>query len=59
MPPAALAAVLDSLPEPMTLGPVELSDGLVVTGFFCQAAATAGAREITALGGWRRYLEES
>ena len=59
VPPAALAVVLASLPEPMTLGPVELADGGVVTGFFCQAAATAGAREITALGSWRRFLEES
>jgi allophanate hydrolase len=59
VPPASLASLLASLPEPMTLGPVELVDGRVVTGFFCQASATAGAREITALGGWRRFLEES
>jgi allophanate hydrolase len=35
---------------------VELADGRHVHGFLCEAHALAGAREITALGGWRAYL---
>ena len=33
-----------------------LADGSAVTGFLCESYATAGARDITALGGWRAYL---
>jgi allophanate hydrolase len=40
----------------MLLGAVELADGTSVTGFFCHAAATAGAPDITRFGGWRAYL---
>ena len=28
-----------------------------VLGFLCESYATAGARDITALGGWRAYLK--
>ena len=36
---------------------VELEDGEQVKGFLCEAYATEGARDITELGGWRRYLD--
>ena len=58
LPPAGLAALLASLPAPMTLGRVELSDGPAV-GFLCEPVALAGADEITELGGWRAYLARS
>lgn len=41
---------------PLRLGPVELADGSEVTGFLCDPGAVAGAPEITAYGGWLRYL---
>jgi allophanate hydrolase len=41
----------------LTIGKVELEDGSRVCGFICEAYAVEGARDITSLGGWRRYLE--
>ena len=40
----------------MALGEVELDDGRTVVGFLCEPIALAGARDITATGGWRAYL---
>ena len=36
---------------------VALEDGSTVQGFLCESYATAGARDITAFGGWRAYLK--
>jgi hypothetical protein len=33
-----------------------LADGRSVQGFLCEAYATRGAEDITALGGWRAWL---
>ncbi|CAG7656825.1 allophanate hydrolase [Actinacidiphila bryophytorum] len=57
--PAALGALLAALPRPMALGRVALRDGEEVTGFLCEPAAVAGARDITEFGGWRGYLGRS
>lgn len=54
--PAALGAFLDKVVEPLCIGTVELEDGEKVKGFLCEAWAAEGARDITALGGWRAYL---
>jgi allophanate hydrolase len=51
--PVELAGFLSSLPAPMTLGAVTLSDGRTVTGFSCQPSAVESAEEITECGGWR------
>jgi allophanate hydrolase len=56
MPSEAVGALLASIPAPLGLGPVRLSDGTTPTGFLCEAAATAGARDVTAFGGWRAFL---
>jgi allophanate hydrolase len=56
LPPAGLASFLAVLPRPMTLGPVTLADGSVITGFGCEPGAIDGAPDITAFGGWRAYL---
>lgn len=49
---AGLGAFLASLPAPMMLGKVELTDGTWVTGFGCSPDALAGAEDITAFGSW-------
>ena len=46
------------IPAPLGIGKVELSEGGWCPGFICEASATENAREITQLGGWRRYLKE-
>jgi allophanate hydrolase len=55
--PAALGTFLAAIPQPMALGEVELEDGDTVVGFLCEPLALEGARDITATGGWRAYLE--
>ncbi|HWH31913.1 MAG TPA: allophanate hydrolase, partial [Egibacteraceae bacterium] len=42
--------------SPLYIGPVELADGRVVSGFRCGTEATAGSTDITRFGGWRAYL---
>ena len=44
------------IPAPLGIGKVDLEDGQQVSGFLCEAHAVEGARDITALGGWREYL---
>jgi allophanate hydrolase len=51
----ALGRLLVGIPAPLGIGTVTLADGRQVKGFLCEAAATAGARDITAFGGWRAY----
>jgi allophanate hydrolase len=45
-----------ALPAPMGIGKVTLADGSVHPGFLCEAHALDGAKDITAFGGWRKYL---
>ena len=48
---------LRKIPAPLGLGTVTLADGSGVPGFLCESHATAGAEDITSLGGWRAYLK--
>ena len=56
LPPAGLGSLLATVPPPLAIGSVELSDGSWVQGFVCEPYALTGAREITDHGGWRAYL---
>ncbi|UYN93870.1 MAG: allophanate hydrolase [Enhydrobacter sp.] len=57
LPAARVGAFVRRIPAPLGLGTVALSDGTSVLGFLCEGYAIEGARDITALGGWRAYLE--
>jgi allophanate hydrolase len=57
MPLAEIGSFLALIPPPLGLGSVALADGRNVHGFVCEAHALAGARDITAFGGWRAFLE--
>ncbi len=57
IPAPALGVLLSSLPAPMTLGPVRLDDGTVVTGFLCHLTPTQRPVDITNFGGWSAYLQ--
>ncbi|MEM8956722.1 MAG: allophanate hydrolase [Pseudomonadota bacterium] len=57
MPTGRLGDFLAVIPAPLGLGTVRLSDGRAVTGFLVESAGAAGAEDITALGGWRAYLD--
>ncbi|MFF5362327.1 allophanate hydrolase [Streptomyces scabiei] len=56
LPAEGLGRLLATLPRPMALGTVELSDGTRVPGFLCEPAALRDAEDITEYGGWRGYL---
>jgi allophanate hydrolase len=53
---AAFGTFVDGVPSPLAIGRVELADGTEVAGFLCEPFATAGAEDITELGGWRAHL---
>jgi allophanate hydrolase len=57
LPLAAVGGFLALIPPPLALGSIELADGSQVHGFLCEAHALQGAHDITALGGWRAYLQ--
>jgi allophanate hydrolase len=57
LPAHAVGALLAAIPAPLGLGSIALADGTTVKGFLCEAAATGDARDITAFGSWRRYLD--
>jgi allophanate hydrolase len=56
VPLAQVGSFLAGIPAPLGLGKVELADGSWVTGFICEGQGVEGARDITALGGWRAWL---
>jgi allophanate hydrolase len=51
----AFGRLVAGVPPPLVIGTVVLADGRTVKGFLCEADAVAGARDITAYGGWRAY----
>lgn len=56
LPVAEVGHFLRRIPAPLGLGTVALADGSDVLGFLCESHATAGAEDITELGGWRAYM---
>ncbi|MFD9006123.1 allophanate hydrolase [Streptomyces sp. NPDC059582] len=58
LPAEGLGRLLTTLPRPMALGSVELTDGTRVPGFLCEPSALAQCEDITSYGGWRAYLRD-
>ena len=56
--PAAFGRFVAAVPLPLSIGTLRLADGREAKGFLVEAAATAGARDITRFGGWRAYVRE-
>lgn len=54
--PAALGRFLTGLPEPLTLGGLELEDGGSAIGLQCAAPVAQRMKDITEFGCWRAYL---
>ena len=57
VPAWAISDFLANIPSPLGLGKVELASGQWVTGFICEPSAKVGAKNISAYGGWRAYME--
>ncbi len=56
---AAFGSFVAEVPPPLAIGTVTLSDGTSVKGFVAEPRATAGAQDITHLGGWRTFIESA
>ncbi|MFL6700399.1 MAG: amidase family protein, partial [Vitreoscilla sp.] len=56
MPATQFGSFVAGVPAPLGIGRTLLADGRSVPGFICEAAGLAGARDITAFGGWRAWL---
>jgi allophanate hydrolase len=56
MPLAQFGGFVAEVAPPLAIGTVTLLDGSQVKGFVAEPRASEGARDITALGGWRAYL---
>jgi allophanate hydrolase len=59
LPRANFGAFIAGIPAPLSIGTVLLADGTSPKGFLCETAGTAGARDVSALGDWRRVLAEA
>lgn len=57
LPVADFGDFIDRIPAPLGVGKLSLEDGSLVTGFLCEAVAVKEQPDITAYGGWRRYVE--
>jgi allophanate hydrolase len=56
LPAASFGEFVACIPAPLGIGTLRLADGTTVKGFLCEQVAVAGARDITAFGGWRAYV---
>ena len=53
---AAFGRFVATVPSPLSIGTLELDSGRSVKGFLVEAAAVAGARDISSFGGWRAFM---
>jgi allophanate hydrolase len=56
LPMNQVGSFLALIPPPLGLGSLELASGQQVHGFICESHALAGARDVTAFGGWRAFV---
>jgi allophanate hydrolase len=57
-PRASFGSFFPNVRPPLSIGTLETEDGERVAGFLCEAFAVAGARDITAFGGWRKFVHQ-
>jgi len=56
LPPAAFGAFVATVPAPLSIGSIRLTDGAQPKGFLVEAQGVEGAQDITGYGGWRAWL---
>ncbi|MFF2479426.1 allophanate hydrolase [Paenibacillus sp. NPDC058071] len=57
MPYRSFGKFTASIPAPLGIGKVELTDGRTVPGFLCESYAADPERNISEAGGWRNWLK--
>jgi allophanate hydrolase len=55
---SAFGRFVAAVPQPLSIGTLELGDGRGVKGFLVEAEAVAGARDISSFGGWRAFMAQ-
>lgn len=58
MPLQHFGSFMQLIPHPLGIGTVELADGSWCKSFICEASAIDGARDISELGSWRRFIAQ-
>src|SRR3954449_5013661 len=56
---SAFGKFVNAIPAPMAIGTVRLADGRSVKGFLVEPEVLGEARDITAYGGWRKYMADA
>ena len=56
---ASFGRFVATVPPPLSIGTLRLADGRTVQGFLVEAEATRGARDISAFGGWRAFMDKA
>jgi allophanate hydrolase len=59
IPLGAFGSFMQTIPSPLGIGTVQLSDGGKVFGFICESQAVKDALDITDLADWRQFLQRS
>jgi allophanate hydrolase len=59
LPAAAFGNFVAAVPPPLSIGTIRLADGRGVKGFIVEAAAVAGARDISRFSGWRAFMAQA
>ncbi|KMW56132.1 Allophanate hydrolase [Candidatus Rhodobacter oscarellae] len=59
MPVTGFGGFMKTIPAPLGIGTITLADGTAVQGFVCEAIACEGAKDITHIADWRKYLAET
>lgn len=57
VPKARFGEFVAEIPTPLGMGNVELEDGRWVKGFICEPYGLNDAKDISAFGGWRAYIQ--
>ncbi len=58
IPLAGFGSFMETIPAPLAIGTVHLSDGRTTHGFICESQGVGHARDITHLADWRLFLQE-
>ena len=58
MPAEQFGRFVASIPAPLSIGTLTITDGRDVKGFLVEAEATRDARDISAFGGWRNFMQQ-
>jgi allophanate hydrolase len=59
LPAEGFGRFVASIPSPLSIGSVRLSDGRTVKGFLVEAEGINGAQDVSHFGGWRAVVAAS